>query len=41
VILNSPCNPTGAVIDPDDLLVIGDMTQRRKFTLLWDDTYGR
>ena len=41
VILNSPCNPTGAVIDPDDLLVIGDMAQRRKFTLLWDDTYGR
>jgi aspartate aminotransferase len=41
VILNSPCNPTGAVVDPDDLLVIGDMAQRRKFTLLWDDTYGR
>jgi len=41
VILNSPANPTGAVIDPDDLLVIGDMAQRRKFTLLWDDTYGR
>jgi aspartate aminotransferase len=41
VILNSPCNPTGAVIDPEDLLVIGDMAQRRKFTLLYDDTYGR
>ncbi len=41
VILNSPCNPTGAVIDPDDLLVIGDMAQRRRFTLLYDDTYGR
>ena len=41
VILNSPNNPTGAVIDPEDLLVIGDMAQRRKFTLLYDDTYAR
>jgi aspartate aminotransferase len=41
VILNSPCNPTGAVIDSEDLLVIGDMAQRRKFTLLYDDTYAR
>jgi aspartate aminotransferase len=41
VILNSPCNPTGAVIEPEDLLVIGDMAQRRKFTLLYDDTYAR
>jgi len=41
VILNSPSNPTGAVIDAEDLLVIGDMAQRRKFTLLYDDTYAR
>jgi aspartate aminotransferase len=41
VILNTPCNPTGAVLDPDDLLVIGDMAQRRKFTVLYDDTYAR
>jgi aspartate aminotransferase len=41
VILNTPSNPTGAVIDPDDLLVIGDMAQRRKFTILYDDTYAR
>jgi aspartate aminotransferase len=41
VILNSPCNPTGAVIDPEDLLVIGDMAQRRKFSVLYDDTYAR
>lgn len=41
VILNSPGNPTGAVIDPEDLLVIGDMAGRRKFTLLYDDTYAR
>lgn len=41
VILNSPCNPTGAVMDPEDLLVIGDMAQRRRFTILFDDAYGR
>ena len=41
VILNSPCNPTCAIIDAEDLLVIGDMAARRKFTLLYDDTYAR
>ena len=40
VILNSPSNPTGATIDPEELLVIGDMAQRRKFTILYDDTYA-
>jgi aspartate aminotransferase len=40
VILNSPSNPTGAVIDPEELLVIGDMAQRRKFTIVYDDTYA-
>jgi aspartate aminotransferase len=41
VLINSPCNPTGAVVDPEDLLVIGDMAVRRQFTLLYDDTYAR
>jgi aspartate aminotransferase len=41
VIINSPCNPTGAVIDAEDLLVIGDMAGRRRFTILYDDTYAR
>jgi aspartate aminotransferase len=41
VILNSPSNPTGAVIDAEDLLVIGDMAQRRRFTVLYDDTYAK
>ena len=40
VLINSPCNPTGAVVDPEDLLVIGDMAVRRKFTILYDDTYA-
>jgi aspartate aminotransferase len=41
VLINSPCNPTGAVVDPEDLLVIGDMAVRRKFTVIYDDTYAR
>jgi len=41
VLVNSPCNPTGAVVDPEDLLVIGDMAVRRRFTVLYDDTYAR
>jgi len=41
VLINSPSNPTGAVVDPEDLLVIGDMAVRRKFTILYDDTYAR
>ncbi len=41
MIINSPCNPTGAVIDPEELLVIGDMAQRRRFTMLFDDTYSQ
>jgi aspartate aminotransferase len=41
VLINSPCNPTGAVVAAEDLLVIGDMAQRRKFTVLYDDTYGK
>jgi len=41
VILNSPSNPTGAVIDPDELRAIGSLAVRRKFALLYDDTYAR
>lgn len=41
VILNSPSNPTGAVIDPDDLRAIGELARRRSFALLYDDTYAR
>jgi aspartate/methionine/tyrosine aminotransferase len=29
------------VIEAEDLLVIGDMAQRRKFTVLYDDTYAK
>lgn len=41
VLINSPSNPTGAVVSAEDLLVIGDMAQRRKFTVLYDDTYAK
>jgi aspartate aminotransferase len=41
VIVNSPSNPTGAVIDPQDLRAIGRLARRHKFALLYDDTYAR
>jgi aspartate aminotransferase len=41
IILNSPSNPTGAVIEDGDLRAIGDLARRRKLTLLYDDTYAR
>ena len=41
VILNSPSNPTGAVIEPADLRAIGALARRGKFALLYDDTYAR
>ena len=41
VILNSPCNPTGAVVEPEELLAIGGLARRRGFTLVYDDTYAQ
>ena len=41
VIVNSPCNPTGAVIAPRELEAIADLAARRGFTLIYDDTYAR
>jgi aspartate aminotransferase len=40
VIVNTPSNPTGAVVDPDDLLAIGRLAKRHGFALLYDDTYA-
>jgi len=39
VIVNSPGNPTGAVVPPEELLAIGGLAKRRGFTLVYDDTY--
>lgn len=41
VILNSPCNPTGAVIDPEELRALARLARRKKLSLLYDDTYAR
>jgi aspartate aminotransferase len=41
VLVNSPNNPTGAVIDPKELLAIARMAKRERFALLYDDTYAR
>jgi len=41
VIVNSPNNPTGAVIEPDDLESIVDWCEARNATLIFDETYDR
>jgi aspartate aminotransferase len=41
VIVNSPSNPTGAVVPRSELLAIARLARRRGFTLLYDDTYAR
>jgi aspartate aminotransferase len=41
VLVNSPGNPTGAVIGDAELLAVAKMAQRQKFTILYDDTYAR
>jgi aspartate aminotransferase len=41
VVINSPSNPTGAVVEPSELLALARLARRRRFMLLYDDTYGR
>jgi aspartate/methionine/tyrosine aminotransferase len=41
VLVNSPGNPTGAVIDSRELLAIARMAKKGRFALLYDDTYAR
>lgn len=41
IIVNTPNNPTGAVVAPDELLAIGRLAKRKKITLLYDDTYAK
>jgi aspartate aminotransferase len=40
VVVNSPSNPTGAVIEPDELLKIARLARRHGFWLIYDDTYA-
>jgi aspartate aminotransferase len=40
VVVNSPSNPTGAVVEPVELLKIARLARRRGFWLVYDDTYA-
>jgi aspartate aminotransferase len=40
VLVNSPCNPTGAVVDPDELVAIARVARRHGLFLIFDDTYS-
>ncbi len=41
ILINSPSNPTGAVVSAADLLSLARLCRRRGITLLYDDTYAR
>jgi len=41
IIVNTPNNPTGAVVDPEELLAIARLAKRKKIALLYDDTYAK
>jgi aspartate aminotransferase len=40
VMVNSPSNPTGAVIEPAELLKLARLAKQKGFWLLYDDTYA-
>ena len=40
VLVNSPSNPTGAVVDPDELVAIARLARRHGLFLVFDDTYS-
>jgi aspartate aminotransferase len=40
VVVNSPSNPTGAVVEPEELLRLARLARRHGFWLLYDDTYA-
>ncbi len=40
VVLNTPSNPTGSIVEPEELLRIGELARRRDFTIVYDDTYA-
>jgi aspartate aminotransferase len=41
VLINSPSNPTGAVIAPAEMPKILALAKKRKFTVVYDDTYAQ
>jgi aspartate/methionine/tyrosine aminotransferase len=40
VLVNSPCNPTGAVIAPEEMRKLLVLARKRRFTVVYDDTYS-
>lgn len=40
VLVNSPSNPTGAVVEPEELVRLARLARRRGFWLVFDDTYA-
>ncbi|HRI42831.1 MAG TPA: pyridoxal phosphate-dependent aminotransferase [Fimbriimonadaceae bacterium] len=41
IVLNSPCNPTGAIIEKETLAGIGDLALRHGFWIVADEIYER
>ncbi len=41
VIINSPSNPTGAVISAEEMRKVLALAKRHKFTVVYDDTYAQ
>jgi aspartate aminotransferase len=41
LLLNFPANPTGAIIDSDEIRALGDLLRDTDAFFLWDDTYAR
>ena len=41
VLVNSPSNPAGAVVEAEDFLALGELAAERGFYIIWDDTYGK
>jgi len=40
VVVNTPSNPSGAMVDPEELLRIARVTRKNGIVLLYDDTYA-
>jgi aspartate aminotransferase len=40
IVVNSPSNPTGAVVEPGELLRIARLARKHGFWLVYDDTYA-
>jgi aspartate aminotransferase len=40
VVVNSPSNPTGAVVEPNELVRLARLARKHGFWLLYDDTYA-